>query len=94
MNFLDIPMIIQGDKIITDIYHKPTDTQKCVPFKSAHPNHTLRNIPYNLARRLCTIVDDKTTLNTRLKELKDNLKYLGYPKKMVESGSKKAREIP
>ena len=94
MNFLDIQMIIQGDKIITDIYHKPTDTQNYVTFKSAHPNHTLRNIPYNLARRLCTIVDDKTTLNTRLKESEENLKNLGYPKKMVESGIKKAREIP
>ena len=39
------------------------------------------------------MVDDKTTLNTRLKELKDNLKYLGCLKKMIESCIKKARDI-
>ena len=94
MNFLDIHMIVQNDKIITDIYFKPTDTQNYVPFKSAHPRHTLINIPYNLARRLCTIVDEKTTLTTRLKELKDTLRHLGYPKTLIDNGLKKATEIP
>ena len=94
MNFLDIQMIVQNDKIITDIYFKPTDTQSYVPFKSAHPRHTLINIPYNLARRLCTIVDEKTTLTTRLKELKDTLRHLGYPKTLIDNGLKKATEIP
>ena len=94
MTFLDIQMIIQGDTIITDIYNTPTDTQNYVPFKSAHPNHTVRNIPYNIARRLCTIVDDKTTLNTRLKEFTENLKDLGHLNQMVESSIKEPREIP
>ena len=59
MNFLDIQMTAKNDKIITDIYFKPTDTHNYIPFKSAHPRHTLINIPYNLARRLCTIIDEK-----------------------------------
>ena len=62
MNFLDIAMMVQEKKVITDIYHKPTDTNNYVPFNSNHPKHTLKNIPYNLARRLCTIVDNKKTL--------------------------------
>ena len=94
MNFLDIQMIVKNDKIITDIYFKPTDTQNYVPFKSAHPRHTLINISYNLARRLCTIVDENTTLTTRLKELKDTLRHLGYPKTLINNGFKKATEIP
>ena len=32
MNFLDIKMIAEKDKIITDIYFKPTDTHNYVPF--------------------------------------------------------------
>ncbi len=42
LSVLDIQMIVKDDKIITDIYYKPTDTQNYVPFKSAHPKHTLK----------------------------------------------------
>ena len=69
MNFLEMQIIIPGAKIITDIYLKRIDTQNYVPFKSANANHMLRNIPYILARRLCTIPDENTSLNTRLTEL-------------------------
>ena len=69
MNFLDIKMIVKGESIITDIFYKATDTLNYVPFKSTHPKHTLRNIPYNLARRLCTIVDERMTLEERLSKL-------------------------
>ena len=93
MNFLDIKIMKQADKIIIDIHHKPTDTQNYVPFRSALPNHTLKNILYNLARRLCTIVDEKITLSTRLSELEENLKHLGYPKTRLRTDVKK-KKIP
>ena len=62
MNFLDIQLLVAQDKIITDIYLKPTDTRNYVHFKSCHPKHTLLNIQFNLARRLCTIIDEIRTL--------------------------------
>ncbi len=65
MHFLDVQVQISNEKVITDIYYKQTDTQNYATFKSSHPKHTLKNIPYNLARRLCTIIDEKSTLDTR-----------------------------
>ena len=94
MNFLDITMMVQKKKVITDMYYKPTDTHNYVPFNSTHPKHILKNIPYNLARRLCTIVDSKKTLNMRMKELQETLAHLGYPQNLIENGFKKAKAIP
>ena len=94
MNFLDIKMIGKGENIITDIFYKATDTLNYVPFKSAHPTHTLLNIPYNLARRLCTIVDERMTLEERLSKLEQVLKHLGYPQHIIKNGIEKAKRIP
>ena len=78
-------MIVKKDKIITDIYYKPTDTQNYVPLKSTHPRHTLQNIPHNLARRLCIILDETTTLSEGLEKLKAVLLHLGYLKQTIET---------
>ena len=94
MNFLDIAMMVEKKKVITDINYKPTDNHNYVPFNSNHPKHTLKNIPYNLARQLCTIVDSKKTLKMRMKELQETLTHLGYPQKLIENGFKKSKAIP
>ena len=94
MNFLDIKMIVKGESIITEIFYKTTDTLNYVPFKSTHPKHTLRNIPDNLARRLCKIVDERMTLEERLSKLEQVLKHLGYPQHIIKNGIEKAKRIP
>ena len=94
MNFLDINLQVKGKKIITDIYYKSTDTYNHVPFQSKHPKHTLINIPYNLARRLCTIVDERTTPEQRLNQLRDILRHQDYPEKIIENGTKKRNLSP
>ena len=94
MHFLDVKLLISNEKVITDIYYKPTDTQNYVPFQSSHPKHTVNNIPYNLARRLCTIIDQRSTLETRLEQLKNTLTHLGYPITLINQGIIKAKSIP
>ena len=94
MNFLDIKMKAKGGNIITDIFYKDTDTLNYVPFKSAHPKHTLLNIPYNLARRPCKMVDKRMTLEERLSKLEQVLKQLGYPQHIIKNGIEKAKRIP
>ena len=66
-------------------YYKPADTHNYVPFNSTHPKHTLKNIPYNLARQLCTIVDSEETLQVRMKKLQEALTHLGYPQILIEN---------
>ena len=94
MNFLDINMIAEKDKIITDIYFEPTDTHNYVPSNSTHPQHTLRNIPYNLTRRLCTKVDERETLTVRMNKLQETLMHLGYSLTLITNCFEKAKGIP
>ena len=47
--FLDILIKRNENGIWIDLYHKPTDTQRCLPFTSSHPNHCKLNIPFCLA---------------------------------------------
>ena len=94
MHFLDVQLLILNDTVITDIYYKPTDTLNYVPFKSSHPKHTLKNIPYSHAKRLCTIIDESSTLDTRLEQLTSTLLYLGYPLTLINQGIIKAKNMP
>ena len=91
--FLDILVIKDHTEIKTDIYYKPTDTKQYLTFNSCHPKHTRLNIPYNLARRLCTIISDRKIRDERLKELYDILMERKYPKTVIEMGIAKAKAI-
>ena len=53
--FLDVMVIKQGIAVVTDMYFKSTDSKQYLNFKSCHPKHTKINIPFSLARRICTI---------------------------------------
>ena len=59
----------ENGQIITDIFHKHTDTQQYFHFNSHHTQNCLKSIPYTLARRIYTIIPDKSLSETRLKKL-------------------------
>ena len=92
--FLQILLGVKNNKIITDIYYKPTDTFQFLPFTSCHPKHIKKNVLYNLARRICTIVDEKDTLDSRLLDLKEKLRRQKYPDQLINYGIEKAKSIP
>ena len=91
--FLDVLVRKKDDKISTDIFYKNTDTHQYLHFGSSHPRHIKRAIPYNLARRICTIVSEEETRNQRLDELKTFLHDQHYPTNLINDGIKKAKEI-
>jgi len=92
--FLDIIIKNINGQIITDIYHKPTDTQQYLHFKSHHPQNCIKSIPYALARRIYTIVTDKNLQQIRLKELEKTLLQRGYPTTLINKGFELAEKIP
>ena len=92
--FLDVLVLKSGNSIDTDIFHKVTDSQQYLNFNSCHPKHTKINIPFSLARRLCTIVSDETLLPARLKELSQTLTKRKYPSEVINAGIKRAISIP
>ena len=91
--FLDIFIKRKGSSIITDIYYKPTDKKQYLDYNSCHPRHILGNVPFNLARRICTLVKDESLRHKRLEELKVCLIKRHYPLAVIEYGIEKAKDI-
>ena len=88
--FLDVRIRIEDTMTLTDLYSKPTDTFNYVPFNSCHPRHTLRNIPFSLARRIRGIVSDPAKLPIRMREMKERLILKKYPVRLIEDSIKRA----
>ncbi len=76
------------------VYYKPTDTKQYLDFYSCHPRHVKHNVPFNLARRICTIVPDPSLREARLEDLKHTLIARKYPENLVTTGITKAKSIP
>ena len=94
VDYLDVTIRKKNGKIITNLFQKVTDSHQYVPFNSCHPSLTTRNIPFNLARRICTIVNEKTNIEKHMKELKKTLLTQGYPPKLIETSFNDAKSIP
>ena len=92
--FLDVCFKLNNlGGLVTDIYYKPTDTHNYVPFGSFHPHKTLTNIPFSLARRICLIVSEEETRNSRLDELRVFLRRKKYPEAVIDSGIERAKHL-
>ena len=88
--FLDVMVKKEGTRLTTDIYYKPTDSFKYLPYTSSNPRHTKNNIPYNLALRICMIIQNREKREQRLQELKYILLSKKYPENVINIGIEKA----
>ena len=79
ISFLNVQVYKNGDKIETDVFYKKTDNHDYLPFNSCHPRHSKNNIPFVLARIICTIASDPAVRQRRLVELSSWLQSSGYP---------------
>lgn len=93
ISYLDILLTKQDEVIMTDIFYKPTDTHQYLHFNSCHPRHTKRAIPYNLARKTCTIVNSETVKIQRLHQLKQFLMKRNYPEKIIDDAIEKCKKL-
>ena len=57
-----------------------------VSFNSNHPKPCSKNIPFCLARRICTIVENAKTRTATLSELKAVLRNQKYLSKIIDAG--------
>ena len=92
--FLDIMISKPGAKILMDIYNKPIDSKRYVPFTSNQPRSCPRNIPFCLARRIGAIVEEEETKLKRLSELKTSLRKQDYYIALIENSIKRALQVP
>ena len=68
--FLDIMINKTGTKTWMDIYNKPANSKRYVPFTSDHPRICLRNFTFCLTRCICINAEEENTKLKRWSELK------------------------
>ena len=88
--YLDVMIRKDNTHLTRDINYKPTDSFQYLPYTSSHPRHTKNNIPYNLARRICTIIENQDIRKRRLHNLKQILLRKQYPAEIIDYGVNKA----
>ena len=59
LNFLDVLLIRENGKIVTNWYQKPTNTDRIHNFNSSHKIQLKRNIIFNLVDRAVLLSDKK-----------------------------------
>ena len=57
-----------------DLYHKYSDTRRCLPYSTSHPKQCLNKNSFLLARQVCMMVENNSVKNKHLNELKRNFK--------------------
>ena len=92
--FLDVLIRKEDNMIWMDLYTKATGTKRYLPFSSAHPKHCKVNIPFCLARRISTIVENEEAKKKHLEESKDIMLNQKYPLEVINKGISKAVATP
>ena len=91
--FLDTSCSISNNKIILDLYRKPTERNQYLLPSSCHPAHVTNNIPFSLAYRIVRICSDQDTRDKRLEELSKLLLDRNYKKSIINAANNKAKSI-
>ena len=88
--FLDIMINKEGKTIFMDIYSKPTDSKRYFSFKSNHPEHCLKNMPFSLARRICMIAKKDSLGGIKFLRTRNTSTRAALPKKNYKSRYKQS----
>jgi hypothetical protein len=86
--FLDMTLIKENGKIITNFYRKPTSSGRILNFHSAHPFHMKRNTAINFIKRIKRLSDRRFDEENK-KIIVDTLTKNGYPNKFIKKMIKK-----
>ena len=93
VSFLDVRVVKEGKKIITDMFTKPTDTHQLLHHSSCYPSHTKRGIPYSQALRIRRICSEDQFFDKRVGELRGWLFNRGYKEGEVDQQIDKVRSL-
>ena len=94
VSFLDILISINGSRLTTSVFYKPTDSHSYLLFSSSHPNHTKRSIPFSQFLRLRRICSEDEDFQTKSLEMRNFFVQRGYPTFLLDTAFSKASSIP
>ena len=84
---------MREEKIITDLYVKPTDTHQYLDSSSCHPYHYKKSIPDGQALHLKRICFNNAFFDQRCNELGHWLHERGYSERVVSQEILKVQKI-
>ena len=91
--FLDVWITKVNGVFHTDVYSKSTDAHQYLNFKSCHPPHVKRAIPYSQGLRLKRVCNSENAFEKRLEELKGFLVKRCYCSDYVDNQFGRVREV-
>ena len=79
VSFLDILVTINGNRLVTSVFYKPTDSHSYLLYSSSHPNHTKRSIPLSQFLRLRRLCSEDEDFHSKSLEMRDFLSNVAIP---------------
>ena len=93
VNSLDVEVIRSGNKLLTDLYVKSTDTHQYLEFSSCHVYRSKKSIPYSQDLHFNRICSENWFFDSRCIQLECWLKDRGYNEKVVRQQIFKPRKF-
>ncbi|CAN7976810.1 unnamed protein product, partial [Ixodes persulcatus] len=93
INFLDVRVIIKDTTLVTQLYRKPTDSQRYLHFDSCHPRPCRTSIPYSQDHRFKRVCSNSDDFDSNANQLREVLKEQKYPEKIINDAISKARAL-
>ena len=78
VNFLDVVVSNKSNVVTTQVYTKPTDSNRYLHSSSYHPKHTFRGLPYSQMRRAAVICSDVQLREIAIDRMITNFTSCGY----------------
>lgn len=75
------------------IFYKRFDSKHYFLFTSYHSKHTKHNIPFDLAKGICTIVSQPPKREQGLEEMKDTLVQISFSPGITTNGINKTKQM-
>ena len=88
---LDILIYIHDGIFKTKLYTKPTDAPLYVHWRSAHPPHLKKSIPYSQCLRLRRVISDDTHFISTCIKLLRKFYQRGYPVHVIQAALRKIK---
>ena len=85
VDFLDLTLTIEDQKITTTLYSKPLNLYLYIPPRSAHPPGVLTGLIFGTIHRIFTLCSSTTDIRNRLQDFWNRLQARGYEHSDIHS---------
>ena len=92
VEFLDLQILLENNRLETNLFIKPSNLQLYLDFDSNHPEPCKQGVVYGQALRIIERCSKPEFVDHHLDNLKSKLKTRNYPEQLIDSKFSKARQ--